>query len=157
LDEPTTGLDPGVRSDFWKYLAHLRQVSQITVVVTTHLLEEADRADRMAILDQGRLVALGTPPELRSSVGGDTLAIECQGDVQQVAAILRDELQLPATVVDHWVRLESPEAGSLVPQILARLGDRVRSLTVGRPSLEDVFIAKTGHQFWGAPGQERER
>ena len=79
LDEPSTGLDPGARLDLWRYLQQLREQSGVTVLVTTHLMEEAERCDRLAILDQGRVVALGSPEELRSSIGGDCLTIPAQG------------------------------------------------------------------------------
>ena len=76
LDEPTTGLDPGARRDLWQYLRNLRDEEQVTVIVTTHLMEEAERCDRLAILNEGKLVALGTPAELKHEIGGDVIVLE---------------------------------------------------------------------------------
>ncbi len=87
LDEPSTGLDPGARSDLWDYLREIRAADGVTVVLTTHLLEEADKADRMAILHQGELVALDTPDRLRATVGGDTITIESDDPAGLAAAI----------------------------------------------------------------------
>lgn len=146
LDEPSTGLDPGVRSDLWKHLVQLRDEDGVTVILTTHLLEEADKADRIAILDRGRLVALGPPGELRSSVGGDAIVIETD-QPEPLAAEIQDRLALSATVVDGTVRLHEREGHRLIPRIAETFPGRIRSLTVGQPTLEDVFIAKTGHRF----------
>ena len=76
LDEPTTGLDPGARRDLWQYLQILRDEEHVTVIVTTHLMEEAERCDRLAILNEGKLVALGTPAELKSEIGGDVILLD---------------------------------------------------------------------------------
>src|SRR5438874_3156243 len=76
LDEPTTGLDPGARRDLWQYLRILRDEEHVTVLVTTHLMEEAERCDRLAILNEGKLVALGTPAELKKEIGGDVIVLE---------------------------------------------------------------------------------
>ena len=89
LDEPSTGLDPGARSDLWEYLQRIREQDGVTVVLTTHLLEEADKADRMAILHRGRLVALDTPDELRATVGGDSITIATDEPPRLAAAIAR--------------------------------------------------------------------
>ena len=78
LDEPTTGLDPGARRDLWQYLQMLRDEEHVSVLVTTHLMEEAERCDRLAIMNEGNLVALGTPAELKSEIGGDVIAARCR-------------------------------------------------------------------------------
>lgn len=147
LDEPSTGLDPAARSDLWQYLELVRSRDGVTVVLTTHLLEEAERADRLAILDRGRLVALGTPAELRGSVGGDSILIEAD-DAGGVAAEIERRFGLPARVVGASVRLELPDGNRRVGELAEALGPRIRSITCGRPTLEDVFIARTGHRFW---------
>ncbi len=147
MDEPSTGLDPAARSDLWNYLNLLRDQQQLTVVMTTHLLEEAEKADRLAILDRGRLVALDSPGSLRSQIGGDIITIECE-QPEQVALLLQEKFQLSPTVVDHTVRLEHAQGHQLVAQLVPALGPGVRSITVGKPTLEDVFIQRTGHRFW---------
>jgi ABC-2 type transport system ATP-binding protein len=146
LDEPSTGLDPGARADLWQCLRELRDADGVTVVLTTHLLEEADKADRLAILDRGRLVALDTPEALRATVGGDTLSIECD-EPAALAADIERLVGLRAAVVDGAVRLNEPDGHRLIARLVEALPGRVRSITLGQPSLEDVFIARTGHRF----------
>ena len=89
LDEPTTGLDPGARRDLWQYLAILRDEEHVTIIVTTHLMEEAERCDRLAILSEGQLVALGTPTELKNEIGGDVLLLEARHNPESLA--VRDQ------------------------------------------------------------------
>lgn len=147
LDEPSTGLDPGARSDLWDYLQQIRRDDGVTVVLTTHLLEEADKADRLAILNAGSLVALDTPDRLRASVGGDTLTIESEQPDELVAAI-SGRFGMAATVVDGSVRLEQPDGHQWVARLVEAFPGRVQSIKLGKPTLEDVFIARTGHKFW---------
>jgi ABC-2 type transport system ATP-binding protein len=147
LDEPSTGLDPGARSDLWDYLRQVRERDGVTVVLTTHLLEEAEKADRLAILNAGSLVALGTPEALRASVGGDSLTIETD-EPEPLAAAIRARFEYPAAVVDGSVRLERPDAPQLVARLLEAFPGKIQSITLGKPTLEDVFIARTGHRFW---------
>ena len=149
MDEPSTGLDPAARSDLWNYLNRIRREQEVTVVMTTHLLEEAEKADRLAILDRGRLVALDAPGTLRSQIGGDIISIECD-EPDQVARVIREQLELQPQVIDHTVRLEHPEGPRLVAQLAPLVQEHARSITVGKPTLEDVFIQRTGHRFWGS-------
>ena len=147
LDEPSTGLDPGARSDLWDYLRKVRAEDGVTVVLTTHLLEEADKADRVAILSAGRLVALDTPDALRASVGGDSLSIESEHPAALAEAI-RARFDFPAAVIDGSVRLERPDAPQLVARLVEAFPGEIQTITLGKPTLEDVFIARTGHRFW---------
>lgn len=147
LDEPSTGLDPAARSDLWQYLRRLKQEQGTTIVLTTHYLDEADGADRLAILNEGRLVALGTPDELRSQVGGDSIAIETTEPTQLCEAILTT-LSLPARVIDDAVRLEVKDGHTWLARLVEAFPGQINSIRLGRPTLEDVFIAKTGHRFW---------
>jgi ABC-2 type transport system ATP-binding protein len=150
LDEPSTGLDPAARSDLWRYLQYLKREQGTTVLLTTHYLDEADGADRIAILNEGRLVALGPPNELRSQVGGDSITIEVD-QPEDLAAAIRDQLGLPARVIDEAVRLEVPEGHGWVSRIVETFPGRVKGIRLGQPTLEDVFIARTGHRFWREP------
>jgi ABC-2 type transport system ATP-binding protein len=147
LDEPSTGLDPGARSDLWQYLQQVRSEQGVTVVLTTHLLEEAERADRIAIMHCGRIVALGTPADLQSSIGGDTLTIRTS-DPAALADAVKSRSQLAPVVVDGAVRLELPNGHEWVPQLVGAFRDRIDAITLGKPTLEDVFIHVTGHKFW---------
>ena len=147
LDEPSTGLDPGARSDLWEYLNRLRDEFGVTVVLTTHLLEEAEKADRLAIMSAGSLVALDTPEALRATVGGDTIWIESDQPVE-VAAGVTARFDVAATVVDGRVRLEQRDGHLWVTRLVEAFPGRITSISVGKPTLEDVFIARTGHRFW---------
>ncbi|HUY36050.1 MAG TPA: ATP-binding cassette domain-containing protein [Pirellulales bacterium] len=147
LDEPSTGLDPAARSDLWEYLRQIRDERGVTVVLTTHLLEEADKADQLAILNAGALVALGTPEQLRAGVGGDSLTIACDSP-ESLAVSISERFGYAATVVDGSVRLERPDAHQLIAAVCEAFPGRIRAITLGKPTLEDVFIARTGHRFW---------
>ncbi|HEY4309897.1 MAG TPA: ABC transporter ATP-binding protein [Pirellulales bacterium] len=149
LDEPSTGLDPGARSDLWEYLHRVRNEEGVTVVLTTHLLEEAEKADRLAIMSAGSLVALDTPDQLRGTVGGDTIWIET-AQPDSLAAAITQRLGCAATVVDGRVRLEQAAGHQWVARLVEEFPGQVSSITVGKPTLEDVFIARTGHRFWQA-------
>jgi ABC-2 type transport system ATP-binding protein len=149
LDEPSTGLDPGARHDLWDHLARLRDERGVTSLVTTHLMEEAERCDRVGILDRGKLVALGTPQELRASIGGDVVTIvpRASSDLARLRAAVEERLGVAAKSVGGVVRAETKDGAALVPEVLRAFGDDVASVTVGRPTLEDVFLTKTGRHF----------
>ena len=147
LDEPSTGLDPGARADLWEYLDLVRRRDGVTVVLTTHLLEEADKADRIAILSEGSLVALDTPSALRSSLGGDSITLQ-SAEPEALAATIQQQFGCPAQVVGGSVRLQQLSGHAWIAQLVESLPGRIDSITVGKPSLEDVFIARTGHRFW---------
>jgi ABC-2 type transport system ATP-binding protein len=147
LDEPTTGLDPGARHDLWQYLQILRDQEHVSVIVTTHLMEEAERCDRLAILNHGNLVALGTPEVLTREIGGDVVLIEAK-DPQMLGGRIRDKFQLDATVMDNKVRLEIENGHRFVPEVVEAFPGEIQSLSVSKPTLEDVFIRRTGHRFW---------
>jgi ABC-2 type transport system ATP-binding protein len=147
LDEPSTGLDPAARSDLWQYLRYLRSEHGTTIVLTTHYLDEADDADRIAILNEGRLVALGAPNELRSQVGGDSITIET-AEPAALAAAIHQRLGHAARVVEDAVRLEVPDGHTWISRIVEAFPGQVRAVRLGKPTLEDVFIARTGHRFW---------
>ena len=147
LDEPSTGLDPGARSDLWQYLEQVRDNDGVTIVVTTHLLDEAQRADRIAITHKGDLAALDTPTALQAAVGGDAITIRSK-DPAKLAAEIKERFQIPAMVVDSSVRLEQPDGHQWIPRLVEAFPDRAESITLGKPTLEDVFIHFTGHRFW---------
>src|SRR4051812_13140000 len=105
LDEPTTGLDPGARRDVWQYLRLLRDEERVTVLVTTHLMEEAERCDRLAILNEGNLVALGTPTELKQQIGGDVIVLEAR-EPEPLAARIRARFNIEVRVIGGQIRIE---------------------------------------------------
>jgi ABC-2 type transport system ATP-binding protein len=147
LDEPSTGLDPGARLDLWRYLYLLQQEAGVTVLVTTHLMEEAERCDRLAILDSGRLVAWGTPAELRQSIGGDCLTIQTAEPAELARRIAR-RFDIRAAVVGGQVRIEIENGHEFVGRLVGEFGPEISSVALGKPTLEDVFIERTGHRFW---------
>jgi ABC-2 type transport system ATP-binding protein len=147
LDEPTTGLDPGARRDLWQYLHELRSQEHVSVIVTTHLMEEAERCDRLAILSQGEIVALGTPAELRSQIGGDVILLETE-NAESLAVRIEQKFHAGATVMDGKVRMERKEGHRFVPDLVEAFPGEIQSISVSKPTLEDVFINRTGHRFW---------
>jgi len=148
LDEPSTGLDPAARLDLWRALTELREDHQVTVVLTTHLLEEADKSNEIAILDKGRCVASGRPDELRGQLGSQILSVQAQSP-QPVIQWLQTR-NLTARVQGQSVHVAGTDVAALVAPLCEAFGDKIAAVTVGRPSLEDVFIARTGHTFWNA-------
>jgi len=146
LDEPSTGLDPAARQAMWRYLEFLRSDQGVTVILTSHLLEEAEKADRIAILDQGKLVALDTPDALKDQIGGDTITIRTR-ESQELMGKLHQELGLIATEVTGLVRLETEDGPAAIRLIMQTASELVDAITLAKPSLEDVFIAMTGRQF----------
>ena len=158
LDEPTTGLDPGARRDLWQYLAMLRDQEHVSIIVTTHLMEEAERCDRLAILNEGNLVALGTPEALTHEIGGDVILLEAR-DPQVLATQIRDHFHVDAVVLDNRVRLEIENGHRFVPEVVEAFPGEIQSLSVSKPTLEDVFIHRTGHRFWneGAESDDTKR
>jgi ABC-2 type transport system ATP-binding protein len=147
LDEPTTGLDPGARRDLWQYLQILRDEEHVSVLVTTHLMEEAARCDRLAIYAEGNVVALGTPTELKSEIGGDVILLESEHP-ESLAERVAQRFGLQPTVLDHRVRLEIENGHRFVTDVVEAFPGEIEGVSVHKPSLEDVFIRRTGHRFW---------
>lgn len=147
LDEPSTGLDPGARHDLWKYLSQLRAESGVTVLVTTHLMEEAEHCDRLGILDRGQLVGLGTPAELRGSIGGDVVTLESD-DADSLSSSVRDRFGVEPQQFGDTLRIERDAGHELIRDVVAEFGEQIKSASLGKPTLEDVFIQRTGHRFW---------
>jgi ABC-2 type transport system ATP-binding protein len=147
LDEPTTGLDPGARRDLWQYLQILRDEEKVTVIVTTHLMEEAERCDRLAILNEGKLVALGTPAELKQEIGGDVILLDAK-DAGSLAEQIRLRFKLDAQVLGGQVRLERENGHRFITDVVEAFPGEIQAVSVSKPSLEDVFIHRTGHKFW---------
>src|SRR5450631_3423926 len=153
LDEPTTGLDPGARRDLWQYLQILRDEENVSVLVTTHLMEEAERCDRLAIMNEGNLVALGTPTELKNEIGGDVIMLDAAHDAGRLAEHIRERFRVEASVMGNQVRIERKEGHRFVPDLVEAFPGEIQAISVSKPALEDVFIHRTGHKFWS---EERE-
>lgn len=146
LDEPSTGLDPGARLDLWQLLSQLRDTRGTTVVLTTHILEEAAKADRLAILHEGKLVALDTPAALQATVGGDAISVRTSNPTGLIQT-LREKFSLAGSEVPGGVRLEVRDGHQWIARLVEALPQEIDEITLGKPTLEDVFIAKTGRRF----------
>ncbi len=149
LDEPSTGLDPGARLDLWRSLERLRTERGVTVLATTHILEEAERCDRLALLDHGLVVAQGTPAELRSSIGGDCVTLR-SANPDRLASLLGESFGITPQKIDETLRLEIADGQNFLKEVIGRFPDEIVSFTWGKPTLEDVFIRRTGRQFHDA-------
>ena len=119
----------------------------MTVLLTTHLLDEADKCDRLAILDRGALGGQGTPTGLKQQIGGDVVVVLTSRDSRNLSAEIAERFGILANVVNGSVRFEHPEGAELVAKLMQALPDQVDSITVSHPNLEDVFIHMTGHRF----------
>ena len=148
LDEPSTGLDPAAREGLRVTLERVRRESEVTVVMTTHLLEEAERCDRVAILHRGRLVACETPAELRGRLGTD-VAVVSGPEPEVLAARVREMFGWPLSVRGERLRVEVPAGGDAAGRLVSALGAAADTVTVGRPTLEDVFLDLTGEPLRG--------
>jgi len=148
LDEPSTGLDPAAREGLRVTLDRVRRESEVTVVMTTHLLEEAERCDRLAILHRGRLVACETPAELRGRLGTD-VAVVSGPEPEALAARVREMFGWPLSVRGERLRVEVPAGGDAAGRLVSALGAEADTVTVGRPTLEDVFLDLTGEPLRG--------
>jgi ABC-2 type transport system ATP-binding protein len=154
LDEPTTGLDPEVRAGMWAEIAHLSAGEGLTILLTTHYLEEADRlAGRLAIVDRGRVVAEGSPDELKGELRGDAIHVELgdpEADGRATAALDRVPGVWEVAVDGRSLRARTGDGSAAVPAVLQALeagGIRVASVTIARPSLDDVYLRHTGRSF----------
>jgi len=154
LDEPTTGLDPGARRDLWQYLQILRDQERVTVIVTTHLMEEAEHCDRLAILNEGKLVALGPPADLKHEIGGDVILLDTP-DAEALARRVRARFNVDAQVLEGQVRLEREHGHRFITDVVEAFPGEIQAISVSKPTLEDVFIHRTGHKFWTEGGEHR--
>ncbi|MFN0149793.1 MAG: ABC transporter ATP-binding protein [bacterium] len=154
LDEPSVGLDPGARRDLWTQLSDLRAAHGMTILVTTHLLDEAERCDRIAIMDAGKIVSIGAPSVLKETIGGDVVTIGAREPAALRDAVLARWGGDPQ-VVDGTVRVEHAAAHAWVTELVAAFPGQIDSVTVAKPTLEDVYVHETGHRFWDGAGAAR--
>ncbi len=146
LDEPTIGLDPQTRAHIWDYVEDLRRRESTTMFLTTHYMDEAERCDRIAIIDRGRVVAIDTPDRLKASVGTDCVTITTDNDGAAQDIIAR-ELGVLGDVRTEGLRLNVPEGEAFVPRLFDHPQIGVKSVNLRRPSLDDVFIKYTGRDI----------
>jgi ABC-2 type transport system ATP-binding protein len=146
LDEPTSGLDIVVRRQLSDYLDVLARTENILVLLTTHLLDDAEACDRVGILDEGKLVALGEPEELKAQVGGDVVLIESM-DNENLCTVIAERFGVSTVLTDNQLRVECERGHEFVRDVVAAFPDEIQSVRFGKPTLEDVFIKLTGSPF----------
>ena len=134
------------RREFFGHLEQLSRRDSVTIVLTTHHMEEAERCDRIAMLHQGQLVACAGPGELKSQVGGDVVVIHASAP-ELLQRKLLQQLKLKSTVVDGTIRIERPRGHELIRELIDTFGSEIESVSFGKPTLEDVFVHLTGHKF----------
>jgi len=153
LDEPTIGLDPQTRLHIWDYVDELRRRERTTMFLTTHYMDEAERCDRIAIIDKGRIIAIDTPSALKASVGADTITLATADDELAVTQI-SERLHVPVERAADQIVVRIADGEGFVPKIFEAIDVPVRSVNVRRPSLDDVFIKYTGHEMRDGDGQQ---
>ena len=147
LDEPSVGLDPGARHDLWLYLQKLREKEGVTILVTTHLIDEGDRSDRVLVLNQGRIVAFDTPARLKEQIGGDVISIATK-EPDRLIGNIKAKFGITPTSLNGTLRIERPAGHAFISQVVDAFPDLIEGVNLSKPTLEDVFIARTGHRFW---------
>ena len=143
MDEASTGLDPAARRDLSRHVENLRSKEGVTILLTTHILEEADRCDRLVLLHQGNIVAHGTPNELRSRIGGDVVVLEAD-DTASLAARIQQRFGLASKVMDGQVRVEIENGHRFITEVVEAFPGAIDSVGLHKPTLEDVFVRETG-------------
>ena len=154
LDEPSTGLDPGARRAVWDYLLGLQKTDGVSILLTTHILEEADQCERLAILDHGKLVATGTPDELKREIGGDVIYIDTPAP-DRLTGLIRDRFAISAELINSRLRIEQARGHEFIPRLVEAFPGEIQSVALSRPTLEDVFLRRTGHTLWPEQGQDQ--
>ena len=146
MDEASTGLDPGARRELWQYVEELRSREGVTILLTTHILDEADRCDRLALLHQGRVVAEGTPAHLRSRIGGDVVVLEAADgtDTAALAGRIETRFGLKPSVMDGVLRVEIANGHRFITEVVEAFPGLIDSVGLHKPTLEDVFVRETG-------------
>ena len=153
LDEPSTGLDPGARRALWETLSMLRDNDSVTILLTSHLSEEADRCDRLAIMDDGNIVATGSPDELKKEIGGDIITITSPTPNELIGRISAKYSGEPK-MVNGKIRMEIEHGHEFIPKLVESFPGLVSEIKLAKPTLEDVFIVRTGREFTDNNGNE---
>jgi len=148
LDEPSNGLDPGARHDLWQCLEELRAERGTTIVVATHLMEEAERCDALVLLDAGKVVASGSPSELRNEIPGETISI-IASQPETLQQRIRESLQVDVRRTGELLRIQQEDCQTLLHELVDRFSGDFKTISLGKATLEDVFLARTGHRLAG--------
>jgi ABC-2 type transport system ATP-binding protein len=146
LDEPTIGLDPQTRNRLWEYILEIRKRERTTIFLTTHYMDEAEHADRIAIMDYGKIVALDKPERLKHLVGKDIISLKTEDNDQAVEEI-RQRYQVEARLDDNELRFEVAKGEKFLPTLIKEFNTKILSLSLRHPSLDDVFLKLTGREM----------
>tara|TARA_A100001037_G_scaffold299312_1_gene324658 strand:- start:55860 stop:56795 length:936 start_codon:yes stop_codon:yes gene_type:complete len=147
LDEPSTGLDPAVRIDLSTELKRLRREEKTTIVITTHHMDEAERCDRVGIIHEGKLIAKGMPEELKKEISND-IVVKIETNIpKELQNHISDKLRLNSTISDESLYINTTKNNDSIHKLYGLFSDQIQSITFSQPSLEDVFVQKTGHKF----------
>lgn len=146
LDEPTLGLDPQTRTRIWEYLLELRQQKKITIFLTTHYMDEAENADRIAVIDHGKIIALDTPENLKGLVGGDIIILKSVDD-EETAREVQERFGLAVQQDGQGLMFEVPDGEGFIPKLVGGLSTKINSVSLRRPTLDDVFLKLTGREI----------
>jgi ABC-2 type transport system ATP-binding protein len=147
MDEASTGLDPGARRELWQYILELREGEGVTVLLTSHILDEADRCDRLALLHEGKLVAEGSPAQLKSKIGGDVVTLETP-DPAALSEKIASRFQVRPVSVDGTLRVEIANGHRFITEVVEAFPGAIESVGLHKPTLEDVFLQETGATLW---------
>jgi ABC-2 type transport system ATP-binding protein len=156
LDEPTVGLDPQTRASIWDYINQLKRQEHITMFLTTHYMDEAENCDRIAIMDGGEIVTIGTPEDLKASIGTDRVEIHTDDDAEAMVR-LKEQFSLDSTISEGMVTVHVAAGEEFVPRLFAELGVPIRSVRISRPTLDDVFMNYTGRTIRDAESSSADR
>lgn len=143
LDEPTLGLDPQSRTNLWEFISELPKKHDVTIFMTTHYMEEAEICHKIGIIDNGKIIAMGTPEELKKMVGGDVIYLKTQDNNKAIAEIKKN-LQLDAEQKENEIFISVSRGDACIPKLISALHDTVISVRLQRPTLNDVFLKLTG-------------
>jgi ABC-2 type transport system ATP-binding protein len=156
LDEPTVGLDPQTRAHIWSYIDELRRRERITMFLTTHYMDEAEHCDRIAIIDNARIVVIDTPEALKASVGKDRVQLHTD-DYDAAIRALSEHFGLDATQSEGGLTVYVPGGEQFVPRLFAELDIPISSVSITRPTLDDVFMTYTGRTIRDAEASSSDR
>jgi len=146
LDEPTLGLDPQTRAHIWEYILKLRETQQMTIFMTTHYMNEAEYCDRIAIIDQGKIIALDTPKRLKKKVGGDIIRLKSR-ERNELKAEIKEKYHIKVKGKEENLQIEVSDGESFLPRLFNDLSTKIDSIELRKPTLEDVFLKLTGREI----------
>ncbi len=147
MDEASTGLDPGARRELWQYILELREREGVTVLLTSHILDEADRCDRLVLVHEGRVVSQGTPAELKAKIGGDVVILE-SADLAGLGQKIEARFQVRPVSANGTLRVEIANGHRFITEVVEAFPGMIESVGLHKPTLEDVFLQETGAALW---------